>query len=137
MWHGRVKSVCIECKKCTPDIRTCDCVLCAPEDVIAVVEEKVSKGSKYSYGSDSSTMHLDELRKSSGLVVPQIFMITGCGYHADAIMNFFYNALGLLRSDIGQPPIILDHAIDVSASTLRDASSGYVYSSIYLCSISF
>ena len=112
-------------------------MLCAPEEVIAVIEEKVSKGSKFSYGSDSSTKKLDKLRKSCGLVVSQIFKITGFGFHADDIMNYFYNALGLLRSDIGLPPIILDHAIAVSANTLRNASSGYVYSSTFLCSISF
>ena len=114
-------------------------MLCAPEDVIAVIEEKVSKGSKRSkgsYGSKESTKQLDKFRKKSGLVVPQIF-ITGFGFHADAIMNYFYNTIGLLRSDIGKPPIILDHAINISANTLRAASSGYVYSSTYLCSISF
>ena len=71
------------------------------------------------------------------LDVPQIFKITAFRFHADAIVEYFYNALGLLRSDIGKPPIILDHAINVIANTLRDASSGYVYSSTFLCSISF
>ena len=110
-------------------------MLCAPEDLIAVIEDKVSECSKGSYGSNSSTQNLNELRKISGLIVPQIFKITGFGHHADAIINYFYNTHGL-RCDIGQPPEILIHVIGVSADTLRHASSGFLYSSTYLCSIS-
>jgi len=65
-----------------------------------IIEEKVSKRSKGSYGSSASTKHLDKLRKISGLVVPEILKKTGFGHHADAIINYFYNTLGL-RSDIG------------------------------------
>ena len=100
-------------------------MLCAPEDIIAVleeIEERVSKRSKGSYGSYASTKHLDNLRKIADLVVPQIFKITAFGFHADAIVKYFYNTLGLLRSDIGKPTIVLDHAINVIANTLRNAS---------------
>ena len=106
---------------------------CAPAFLITVIKDKTSKNS---YGSHSSTQLFDQLRKSSGLIVPELLKVTGFGYHADAIINYFYNSLGL-RSDIGQPPVILNHVIVVSADTLRHASSGLVYTYTYLCSISF
>ena len=103
---------------------------------MCLITIRKDKKSQNSYGSYSSTKLLDQFRKSSGLIVPELFKITGFGYHADASINYLYNSLGL-RSDIGQPPVILIHVIVVSADTLRHASSGYVYSSTYLCSISF
>ncbi len=97
---------------------------CAPVYLITI---KIDKESQNSYGSYSSTKLLDQFKKNSGLIVPKLFKITGFGYHADASISYLYNSLGL-RSDIGQPPVILNHVIVVSADTLRHASSGYAYS---------
>ena len=50
--HGRHKRACKECKNCTHNMRTCDCMECAPIYLITIREDKKSQKS---YGSHSST----------------------------------------------------------------------------------
>ena len=86
--HGRRKSACKECENCTHNIRTCDCKECAPVYLITIRKDKKSQNS---YGSYSSTKLLDQFRKSSGLIVQELFKLTGFGYHADAVINYCLN----------------------------------------------
>ena len=124
--HSRRRSDYKECKKCTHDIRTCNCMECAQDYM-----DHKSVVSSADYGSREDTETLKECRSVNNVVCTKAQKDSAFGHHAAGILADYYIE-GSIKNNLGHPSPNLDFLIACSIEESKALGSGYIVS-YFLC----
>ena len=119
--HGMIKSACKLCKTCIHLHKTIDCSECCIR-----IEDTTAKGGDniHDYGPSETNTTMIKLRTVNGIECSQAHIDATFGWHADGIEADFY-VRGIVRKDLGSPPLILDYSLSCDSDQSKSLGSGY------------